>query len=76
MRVDLTPASQSKLREGLEPRVIGDCVLDGIRNEHFWLLPHTGARSEIESRFDTLLTALEESAELGWQDEFGPLDGE
>jgi short-subunit dehydrogenase len=71
VRVDLNPELERRLRDGIEPRTVGDCVLDGIRNERFWLLPHTGDRGEVEARYEGILSALEESAELGWQDDFG-----
>lgn len=46
---------ESMLASGLDPRRVGDLVLDAIRDERFWILTHPQWKSMIRHRMDNVL---------------------
>ncbi len=46
---------ESMLASGLDPRRVGDLVLDAIRDERFWILTHPQWKSMIRHRLDNVL---------------------
>ncbi len=46
---------ESLLASGLEPRKVGDLVLDAIREERFWVLTHPHWKSMIRHRMENVL---------------------
>ena len=46
---------ESMLASGLDPRRVGDLVLDAIREERFWILTHPQWKSMIRHRMDNVL---------------------
>jgi len=46
---------ESMLASGLDPRRVGDLVLDAIREERFWILTHPQWKSMIRHRVDNIL---------------------
>lgn len=46
---------ESMLASGLDPRLVGDLVLDAIREERFWILTHPQWKSMIRHRLENIL---------------------
>ncbi|MEX2207964.1 MAG: SDR family NAD(P)-dependent oxidoreductase [Myxococcota bacterium] len=46
---------ESMLASGLDPRKVGELVLDAIREERFWILTHPQWKSMIRHRLDNVL---------------------
>ena len=46
---------ESLLAGGLDPRKVGDLVLDAIREERFWILTHPAWKSMIRHRLENIL---------------------
>jgi NAD(P)-dependent dehydrogenase (short-subunit alcohol dehydrogenase family) len=62
VRVDIKPETMASIRSGIDPRDLGECVVDGIRNDRFWLFTHQDCTPEIDARFAGLFAAIEDAA--------------
>jgi hypothetical protein len=56
---------ESMLASGLEPRKVGDLVLDAIREERFWVLTHPHWKSMIRHRMENVLEERDPTP-AGW----------
>jgi NAD(P)-dependent dehydrogenase (short-subunit alcohol dehydrogenase family) len=56
---------ESLLASGLEPRRVGDLVLDAVREERFWILTHPAWKSMIRHRMENVLEERDPTP-AGW----------
>ena len=56
------PGTQGRPDEEIDPREVGAKVLDAVRANRFWILPHPERRPGVAERADGLLTAFDEAA--------------
>ena len=55
---------QQQVSEGLDPRDVGDTVLQAIRDDRFYILTHPDWNWMIESRFNNILSGLKPQAPI------------
>ncbi|MCU1455005.1 MAG: family NAD(P)-dependent oxidoreductase [Acidimicrobiales bacterium] len=55
--VALEERYRTGIAAGTDPAVIAEMVVDAIRNERFWVLPHTQYAPQMQARLDAILDA-------------------
>ena len=56
----LVAAIAQNIAAGLAPEAVAARVLAAIRHDELYIFTHHGMRAEVEARFDTILTAMDE----------------
>jgi len=51
----------SLIEAGIDPAIVGECVLDGVRNNQLYLFPHPEFKDALEARFDQVLGSMDQS---------------
>jgi len=73
VRVDISPEGAEQNRFGIDPRGVGNQVIDGILSDRFWLLTHGDTRAQVDARFEGILDALDNVAQAVHEDQSGDL---
>jgi NAD(P)-dependent dehydrogenase (short-subunit alcohol dehydrogenase family) len=53
--------SGAMVNSGIEPEIIGECVLEGVRNNELYLFPHPEMAEVVKIRFDQVLASMDQS---------------
>ena len=53
--------SGAMVNSGIEPEVVGECVLEGVRNNQLYLFTHPEMADVIKIRFDQVLDSMDQS---------------
>jgi NAD(P)-dependent dehydrogenase (short-subunit alcohol dehydrogenase family) len=67
---NLFPTTPADTAAGMKPAEVAARIVDGVRNNRFFIATHTGTRPMVESRHEELMAAYDAAAE------WSPPDGE
>ena len=63
LRGEVTPAVPEREDvERMDPREVGERVLEAVRANRYYVITHPGTRRRVEERYETLLAAYDEAA--------------
>ena len=56
---DVSASLQAVVANGMDPREVGDCVLEGVRAGRFWILPAPESLGNVEKRLAEIRSQID-----------------